>query len=228
VLAPQPYETLLEFLDGRVTSKGQTDYTFSEFCGAFPNLDASELLVTLHRLCDEWILNEISPKCYSVNVKLLKVARSRNPSRSGKGAASHRSAKTKKKSDEMKKNEVASSQKPTFYEQRERIPARFLEQIKSESQRFVPVIKKIIIDCATEYAHGSSPTPDYVFHTHMINKRIRQELGDVFDGEHLRLYSNYALESLTETWFLKKRDRVHWSVSLSDLGIEPVPMMINN
>lgn len=215
-----PHERIVAFLKKRA-SKGQIDYTFSELRSVFSDLDPSELLVEIHRLSDEWILNEVSLNCYSLNKKFLKAYETTTP-----GVQTTPRVTPENYSVSTSYN---NSGKPTYYEQRQRISPKFLQEIKSESKRFVPIIKKIVVDLATEYAKtDSSSSQEYSFNTHLINRCIRKELGDVFDSEHLRLYSHYALEELTETWFLRKQDRVRWAVSLEDLGIETESLLIEN
>jgi hypothetical protein len=200
MMAPEPYQRVLSFLK-RGASKGKTDLTFSEIRNAFSDMDQSDLLVEVHRLRDEWVLNEVSPFCYTVNKKLLKVTKAEQ---------------RRVPQEELPKEAEPVVEKKSYYERKERISPKFVAEIRAESMQYVPVIKKIILNLASDYAR-SALSSEYVFHSHLINKCIRQELGDVFDPEHLRLYSHYALEELTENGFIRKQDRVHWSFSLSKL-----------
>jgi hypothetical protein len=199
-MAPEPYQKILSFLKKGAT-KGKIDLTFSEIRNAFPDMDQSDLLVEVHRLRDEWVLNEVSPFCYTVNKKLLKTSKAEQ-----------------RAPPQVEQLKEEPAEKRSFYERKERISPKFVAEIKAESMQYVPVIRKIIINLASEFARSGSSS-DYVFHSHLINKCIRQELGDIFDPEHLRLYSHYALEELTETGFIRKQDRVHWTFSLSNLEL---------
>jgi hypothetical protein len=200
-MAPEPYQRILSFLK-KGASKGKIDLTFSEIRNAFSDMDQSDLLVEVHRLRDEWVLNEVSPFCYTVNKKLLKGAK----------------VEQRQQPPQVEIAKEEPVEKRSFYERKERISPKFVAEIKAESMQYVPVIRKIIINLASEFARNGTSS-DYVFHSHLINKCIRQELGDVFDPEHLRLYSHYALEELTETGFIRKQDRVHWTFSLSNLEL---------
>jgi len=69
-LSDEAYERILIFTKKRA-SKGEVDFTFSDLQKSFPDLDAAEILAKIHLLKDEWVINEVSPNCFTINRILL-------------------------------------------------------------------------------------------------------------------------------------------------------------
>ena len=80
LLSDETYERLLLFTKDR-SSKGQLDFTFSDLKRSFPEVDPAEILAKLHLLKDEWIINEVSPNCFTINKILLDPIEIKPPSR---------------------------------------------------------------------------------------------------------------------------------------------------
>jgi hypothetical protein len=70
LLSDETYERLLVFTKER-SSKGELDFTFSDLRKSFPDVDPAEILAKIHLMKDEWIINEVSPNCYTINKILL-------------------------------------------------------------------------------------------------------------------------------------------------------------
>jgi hypothetical protein len=70
LLADETYEKMIVFTKER-SSKGELDFTFSDLRRAFPDVDPAEILAKIHLMKDEWIINEVSPNCYTINKILL-------------------------------------------------------------------------------------------------------------------------------------------------------------
>jgi len=70
LLSDEAYERILVFTKKRA-SKGEVDFTFSDLQKSFPDLDAAEILAKIHLLKDEWVINEVSPNCFTINKILL-------------------------------------------------------------------------------------------------------------------------------------------------------------
>jgi hypothetical protein len=69
-LSDEAYERIILFTKKRA-SNGELDFTFSDLQKSFPDLDAAEILAKIHLLKDEWVINEVSPNCFSINKILL-------------------------------------------------------------------------------------------------------------------------------------------------------------
>jgi len=69
-MSDEAYERILAFTKKK-TSKGELDFTFSDLQKSFPDLDAAEILAKIHLLKDEWVINEVSPNCFTINKILL-------------------------------------------------------------------------------------------------------------------------------------------------------------
>jgi len=105
LLSDEAYERILVFTKKRA-SKGEVDFTFSDLQKSFPDLDAAEILAKIHLLKDEWVINEVSPNCFTINKILLdpleipslarKPAKGENHQRSSGGRPS-KSRKVQKK-----------------------------------------------------------------------------------------------------------------------------------
>jgi hypothetical protein len=100
LLSDETYERLIAFTKER-SSKGELDFTFSDLRRSFPDVDPAEILAKLHLLKDEWIINEVSPNCYTINKILLDPIEIKSPQRlksgkrSGRSRNSHRSLASK-------------------------------------------------------------------------------------------------------------------------------------
>ncbi len=70
LLSDETYEKMIVFTKER-SSRGELDFTFSDLRRAFPDVDPAEILAKIHLLKDEWIINEVSPNCYTINKILL-------------------------------------------------------------------------------------------------------------------------------------------------------------
>ena len=69
-MSDEAYERILAFTKKR-SIKGELDFTFSDLQRSFPDLDAAEILAKIHLLKDEWVINEVSPNCFTINKILL-------------------------------------------------------------------------------------------------------------------------------------------------------------
>ena len=69
-MSDEAYERILAFTKKR-SVKGELDFTFSDLQRSFPDLDAAEILAKIHLLKDEWVINEVSPNCFTINKILL-------------------------------------------------------------------------------------------------------------------------------------------------------------
>ncbi len=70
LLSDETYEKMIAFTKER-SSRGELDFTFSDLRKSFPDVDPAEILAKIHLLKDEWIINEVSPNCYTINKILL-------------------------------------------------------------------------------------------------------------------------------------------------------------
>jgi hypothetical protein len=70
LLTDETYERMLLFTKDR-SSKGELDFTFSDLRRSFPDVDPAEILAKIHLMKDEWIINEVSPNCFTINKILL-------------------------------------------------------------------------------------------------------------------------------------------------------------
>jgi hypothetical protein len=70
LMTDETYERMIAFTKER-SSKGALDFTFSDLRKAFPDVDPAEILAKIHLFKDEWIINEVSPNCYTINKILL-------------------------------------------------------------------------------------------------------------------------------------------------------------
>ncbi len=70
LLSDETYEKMIAFTKQR-SSKGELDFTFSDLRKSFPEVDPAEILAKIHLLKDEWIINEVSPNCFTINKILL-------------------------------------------------------------------------------------------------------------------------------------------------------------
>jgi len=97
LLSDETYERMLLFTKER-SSKGELDFTFSDLRRSFPEVDPAEILAKIHLLKDEWIINEVSPNCFTINKILLDPIEVKSPTkgRSGKKKASRRPSKNGK------------------------------------------------------------------------------------------------------------------------------------
>jgi hypothetical protein len=93
LLSDDTYEKMILFTKER-SSHGELDFTISDLRRAFPDIDPAEILAKLHLLKDEWIINEVSPNCYTINKILLDPIQLKAPARS----------KTVKKTKPSKRN----------------------------------------------------------------------------------------------------------------------------
>jgi hypothetical protein len=66
----EAYDRILALIKKRAT-KGELDFTFSDLQKSFPDLDASEIFAKVHLLKDAWVINEVSPNCFTINSVLL-------------------------------------------------------------------------------------------------------------------------------------------------------------
>jgi hypothetical protein len=78
----EAYERILAFTRKKA-SRGEFDFTFSELQRSFPDLDPSEIFAKVHLLKDAWVINEVSPNCFTINTVLLD-APSISTSKAGK------------------------------------------------------------------------------------------------------------------------------------------------
>jgi len=97
LLSDETYERLLLFTKDR-SSKGQLDFTFSDLRRSFPEVDPAEILAKIHLMKDEWIINEVSPNCFTINKILLDPIQVKPPPRqkSSKKKASRRGSGSSK------------------------------------------------------------------------------------------------------------------------------------
>ena len=98
LLTDETYEKMIVFTKER-SSRGALDFTFSDLRRTFPDVDPAEILAKIHVLKDEWIINEISPNCYSINKILLDPIELKSASR----------PKTKKKSSTSSRRPASKS-----------------------------------------------------------------------------------------------------------------------
>ena len=70
LLTDETYERMLLYTKDR-SSKGELDFTFTDLKKSFPDVDPAEILAKIHLMKDEWIINEVSPNCYTINKILL-------------------------------------------------------------------------------------------------------------------------------------------------------------
>ena len=70
-MTDEAYERILAFTKKR-SSKDELDFTFSDLQKSFPDLDPAEILAKIHLLKDEWVINEVSPNCFTINKILLE------------------------------------------------------------------------------------------------------------------------------------------------------------
>jgi hypothetical protein len=93
LLSDDTYERLIAFTKER-SSRGALDFTFSDLRRSFPEVDPAEILAKIHLLKDEWIINEVSPNCYTINKILLDPIEIKAPpkAKSGKKKPSRRGA----------------------------------------------------------------------------------------------------------------------------------------
>jgi len=89
LLSDDTYEKMIAFTKEK-SSKGQLDFTFSDLKRTFPDVDPAEILAKIHLLKDEWIINEVSPNCYTINKILLDPIELKAPARSKSGKKSSR------------------------------------------------------------------------------------------------------------------------------------------
>ena len=95
LLSDETYERLIAFTKER-SSRGELDFTFSDLRKSFPDVDPAEILAKLHLLKDEWIINEVSPNCYTINKILLDPIELKSPSRPKSGKRSNHSRSSHK------------------------------------------------------------------------------------------------------------------------------------
>jgi hypothetical protein len=70
LMTDETYERMIAFTKER-SGRGALDFTFSDLRRAFPEVDPAEILAKIHLMKDEWIINEVSPNCYTINKILL-------------------------------------------------------------------------------------------------------------------------------------------------------------
>lgn len=96
LLSDETYDKMIVFTKER-SSKDNLDFTFSDLRRAFPDVDPAEILAKIHLLKDEWIINEVSPNCYTINKILLDPIQLKLPSRTKSGKKSTNHSKTGKR-----------------------------------------------------------------------------------------------------------------------------------
>lgn len=84
LLPDETYERLLLYTKDR-SSKGLLDFTFSDLRKSFPDVDPAEILAKIHLMKDEWIINEVSPNCYTINKILLDPIEIKPPAKQKSG-----------------------------------------------------------------------------------------------------------------------------------------------
>ena len=87
LLSDETYERMIGFTKDR-SSRGELDFTFSDLRRAFPEVDPAEILAKIHLLKDEWIINEVSPNCYTINKILLDPIELKSSSKTKSGRKS--------------------------------------------------------------------------------------------------------------------------------------------
>ena len=88
LLSDETYEKLIMFTKER-SSRNALDFTFSDLRRSFPDIDPAEILAKLHLLKDEWIINEVSPNCYTINKILLDPIQLKSSTRKSSKKSSH-------------------------------------------------------------------------------------------------------------------------------------------
>ncbi|MDA4111891.1 MAG: hypothetical protein OK439_05090, partial [Thaumarchaeota archaeon] len=104
--------------------------------------------------------------------------------------------------------------------------AKYEKQLKEDSKRFTPIIKKIVLELALEHLEDEE-LENFQFSSHVINRKIREQLGDVFD-ETLAMRTFVAMKELTKSWILKREiqpTKNIWSVNLKDARRELNPSL---
>jgi hypothetical protein len=200
LMIDEVYGCLREMIQTKV-SKRQKTITVSEMTDGLDRGLIPYLPLAINRLKDEWVVNEDETGGkFEINSKLFELS------------------KIKDKPIQVAEVEAVK----TAPLRRDRRSSKYEKQLKMDAKRFIPVIKKIVIELAEEHSKEHSGDDIFQFSSHVINRKIREQLGDVFD-ETLAMRTFVAMKELSRTWILKREIRPTkniWFVNLSDVENE--------
>ena len=203
LMIDEVYGSIREMIQSKV-GKNQTTITVAEMINGMDQNLVQYLPLAINRLKDEWVVNEDETGGkFEINTKLFELSK----------------IKDKPIQIEDKPKVIAVSGT-----RRDRRSSKYKRQLKSDAKRFTPVIKKIVLDLAEEHFKdlGDEDLQTFQFSSHIINRKIREQLGDVFD-ETLAMRTFVAMKELSKSWILRREIRPTkniWYVNLKEVEIE--------
>ncbi len=203
VMIDEVYGSIRELIQSKV-SKSQTTITVAEMVNGLDQTLIQYLPLAINRLKDEWVVNEDETGGrFEINTKLFELS------------------KIKDKPIQIDDHAEAITVNST---RRDRRNSKYEKQLKSDAKRFTPVIKKIVLDLAEEHfkEQGEGGEENFQFSSHIINRKIREQLGDVFD-ETLAMRTFVAMKELSKSWIIRREIRPTkniWFVNMKDVEYE--------
>jgi hypothetical protein len=177
------YGSIREMIQSKVNNNQSTISVAEIINGMDQNL-VQYLTLAINRLKDEWVVNEDETGGkFEINMKLFELS---------------------KIQDKPIQIEEVEAIKTTTV-RRDRRSSKYEKQLRVDAKRFTPIIKKIVIDLAEQHFKDQDKET-FVFSSHIINRRIREQLGDVFD-ETLAMRTFVAMKELSKSWILKREIR---------------------
>ena len=189
MMIDEVYGSIREMIQSKV-GKNQTTITVAEMVNGMDQNLVQYLPLAINRLKDEWVVNEDETGGkFEINTKLFELSKIKD--------------KPIQIDDHAEAITVISSR-------RDRRNSKYEKQLRSDAKRFTPVIKKIVLELAQEHYKelGEDCEETFQFSSHIINRKIREQLGDVFD-ETLAMRTFVAMKELSKTWILKKGNSSH-------------------
>src|ERR1700730_1010190 len=203
LMIDEVYGTIREMIQSKV-GKNQTTITVAEMVNGIDQNLVQYLPLAINRLKDEWVVNEDETGGkFEINTKLFELSK-------------------------IKDKPIQIDDRPEVIvvsgTRRDRRNSKYEKQLRSDAKRFTPVIKKIVLDLAEEHFKdlGDEDVETFQFSSHIINRKIREQLGDVFD-ETLAMRTFVAMKELSKTWILRREIRPTkniWYVNIKDVQNE--------
>jgi hypothetical protein len=201
------YGSVRGMIQSKVNKKQKT-ITVNEMINGIDQDLVPYLPLAINRLKDEWVVNEDETGGkFEINTKLFELSKIRD------------------KPIQIEESEAI----PIGSIRREKRNSKYEKQLKVDAQRFTPIIKKIVIELAQEHSKDEN-VEVFQFSSHIVNRKIREQLGDVFD-ETLATRTFVAMKELSKTWILKREIRPTkniWSVNLKEAENESNRVLSKN
>ena len=193
------YGSIRELIQTKVNNN-QSTITVAEIINGMDQNLVQYLPLAINRLKDEWVVNEDETGGkFEINMKLFELSKIQDKPI---------------QIEEVEAIKISSVR-------RDRRNSKYEKQLRADAKRFTPIIKKIVIDLAEEHFKNQDDET-FLFSSHIINRRIREQLGDVFD-ETLAMRTFVAMKELSRSWILKREIRPTkniWFVTQKDVRNE--------